>query len=810
MDQYPAKDSLEPESLKTCQLHGCGKCFSKFKGLEQHLHSAHGIPTHILHTHWIHHAFLRERRGGDDKQLGDQEAEYVDLAYDQGGAVDELHFRCKKCNGKVLHKQTCLQHMLQKHDLPKGTVQTWLTHKDGEKFRKLKRGSGEGVPEDRLYLAAAMHRHLVSQKPRPAECVDRPPATFLKPAPKYIASSGAPSSGHMSTELQEFRSSIDGLAKAFEAAAQRVGGVKRKRGKGELEVLGPEASINAKAAAWTTFEEEPDDARRYAWPLTSDISFSFDDFRTYLLKTKVMKEVSADAHVQKMQYFCGMWDFAGDDVHVDDVLLLGLLCNTYKSSLLAQFLELPILSPSLPTTRNLCAALCHYCNFLDLLCGKSKFKVAARTLAQLKAELLDPLRAKVHKERQAAAFRKGEWDAQRLQNLPPLPVLQKAIQETMLDLDTLWELHRDDAELKWQLKRAANVMMLGLTYTNSYAGRPGEWEELTRARVVEFLEGGGDVLVMHEHKTDKTFGKLGRFVPPGNVVAMQKVLDLHSTDCHLFLDPPKAGTKHVNAAELLKKWGHVYTPGHQHPGPTLQRKYFHTEAADEGNSGKAFQALCDMDGHSKKTGRSHYVVPNPKADAKVAAAVYKNFAGEPVAWPSEMDLADGRSRSMKRINACFFRSSKDVSTDDSDDDDDGDDNCHEVQVEAPDGEACLAGELLGLKETAQAKAAQAEGQDTSQQSAQAATGSNSQSEFAVPEGNLKMKSKDLSEGERLFISTMAEKIMGKTWSIGARNLPVLVVRNIRNVGLERGHLPEWVTENIIKHVAKTCPTDDLA
>jgi hypothetical protein len=54
-------------------------------------------------------------------------------------------------------------------------------------------------------------------------------------------------------------------------------------------------------------------------------------------------------------------------------------------------------------------------------------------------------------------------------------------------------------------------------------------------------------------------------------------------------------------------------------------KLFHTMHDDVDNKDKAFQFLCDMDGHSKKTGQKHYVCSNPKSDAKAAEAIYKRF-----------------------------------------------------------------------------------------------------------------------------------------------------------------------------------------
>ena len=135
---------------------------------------------------------------------------------------------------------------------------------------------------------------------------------------------------------------------------------------------------------------------------------------------------------------------------------------------------------------------------------------------------------------------------------------------------------------------------------------------MERADIEKLLIDGGNVLVMQKHKTECTYGALGRYIPPGNVEAMDRVLQVHPAECKLFLAPTSAEGKRVCASNLLARYGKIYTPGFQHPGPTLQRKYFHTEAFGESNQEKAFQMLADMDGHSVSTAKSTYVCVKPK------------------------------------------------------------------------------------------------------------------------------------------------------------------------------------------------------
>ena len=139
------------------------------------------------------------------------------------------------------------------------------------------------------------------------------------------------------------------------------------------------------------------------------------------------------------------------------------------------------------------------------------------------------------------------------------------------------------------------------------AGRPGEWESMERSDIERLLIDGGNVLVMQRHKTAHKYGALGRYIPPGNIEAMDRVLQVHPASCALFLAPTSATGARVCASNLLGRYGDLYTPGFQRLGPTLQRKYFHRKALDESNQGKAFQMLADMDGHSVSVAKSNYV-----------------------------------------------------------------------------------------------------------------------------------------------------------------------------------------------------------
>jgi len=122
-----------------------------------------------------------------------------------------------------------------------------------------------------------------------------------------------------------------------------------------------------------------------------------------------------------------------------------------------------------------------------------------------------PFQKRFNKEKLAQRSHKLSFDGERMGRLPPLDVIRDAVHESMVDLHTIFmTMQMKEGTLKPPLKFAVNVILIGLVYTNTFAGRPGEWETMTRKAAEDFVAGGGDVLEMPKHKTDYKYGTLGR------------------------------------------------------------------------------------------------------------------------------------------------------------------------------------------------------------------------------------------------------------------------------------------------------------
>jgi hypothetical protein len=88
----------------------------------------------------------------------------------------------------------------------------------------------------------------------------------------------------------------------------------------------------------------------------------------------------------------------------------------------------------------------------------------------------------------------------------------------MTDIHWLWQGLSAGQEASPNMRHAANTAMMGLIFMNSYAGRPGEWASLTRAKVEECLSSGQSFVAMDDHKTAVEYGTLGRHVSAGNAI----------------------------------------------------------------------------------------------------------------------------------------------------------------------------------------------------------------------------------------------------------------------------------------------------
>ena len=414
-----------------------------------------------------------------------------------------------------------------------------------------------------------------------------------------------------------------------------------------LEETVPPMAITEAARLWQPAPRNGQ--RRRPWPLPVVMRSGLADFISHLEVNQGLCPSTVYGHQRKLCQFLSLLELP------DVVSYIGVLAGLFASGLAADVMALPILDPANGTTSGILTSLVHLCKHALLTCARKNYAEASRYVAMLWDELLKPHQRRAHKQRRAALARQRAYDAQRVGHLPPKNAVPASLRDAMMDLFCIHLIYGSANGIPWQLKHAANVILMGLVYTTTYAGRPGEWQRLPFEAALELLATGSSVLVMQHHKTDSVYGELGRYVPPCLLEAMRLYSQLPRAGAVHFFQPCRAGAAAVQASNLLRKFGAVYFPGSQYPSATLLRKLFASAIEQEDNKEKAAQLVADMDGHSKAVARRHYVLSNPASDARLGQSLYKLMYGDPPAWPARADCLAAAGSCAERLREGFFR-----------------------------------------------------------------------------------------------------------------------------------------------------------
>ena len=840
MDDYPQKEQVRGRQMR-CHFQDCGKDFAHFRSLVAHLHARHGVAKDELAGHWVHAEYLRERRSA--AALGLREAEFVSVALDDEGAVDEKLCVCIPC-AKVIGKVSCAKHMVNVHSLPQEVVSKWCVRKDGDLLKRKRArayeeahlcftrawlASTSTAPEtgeeqeqevavddrdddetevvedqDESAEEALMGEEagVVSEDGGPFSC-----GKFAQPTAKYApralqqdtaaqsrAAANVAPAGAASTEASALSQTLLGqiasaLGRALSSGASSSGS--------QLEEAPPPVKFTPEALAWNVGAES-EDVRRSSWPLLPNRKVPMQSFFVYLVNAKGLEDLSAQGHLLRMTYFFGMFDLPTE--FSQEAFMAAL----FSSGAAEQWAALPIMSPERPTTRNMMTAVLHYVDFLILQCERRQHREACRCLNLLRADVLKPLCRRTLKARAIDENRLREEDAERLLKLPKAEVLREVVREAMIDLHHVWEDCRARGAPTLYNKGIANTIMIGLVFCNSYAGRPGEWTRLRRCQVEEMINDEMTLLTFKKHKTAWKYGSLGRHVPPGNRAAMAKMLDIHPATAELFFDPPRLETKLVSCNALLRRFSAVYAPEYQPIQATLMRKLFHSKALEEPTADRMFEELCKADKHSLKVGKRNYVAANAAQDARRTAAVYKVILGDPVSWPTAEELSAGKERSMARLQQWVSRMGRHAETgpcgaeqSDEGDEDDEEDEGHEPSEE---GEQKAEQGDEGEAEEVDARATRSKRKRIGE--GQWARGSGDAKKGEQTEGNKAAdvqangaQKAQLSEKQKLYIMTHCELL-------GCGVPSVAVMKDMLHQGVKNGSLPEGCTLEQVQGVCR--------
>lgn len=322
----------------------------------------------------------------------------------------------------------------------------------------------------------------------------------------------------------------------------------------------------------------------------------------------------------------------------------------FPQGLLAQLVNLDILHTSIPWTSKIIAG----CELLvDYLCIKAEDvddPDGVRLAEAFKKRYIVPLKKKLPQEKEHQLARRKELDGQRIKNLPPLDVRGEAVNSAIIDLNILCDENlaafQRTGKLSPAIRRAMNATIIGIMAYRTYPGRPGEWAKVPLSRVSECIEDKDSwYVIITDHKTKKTSGALGRYLPPEFKSVLEKFIRFSNPKKNQLLVPARKKTKHVRVDKCAIEFAAVYTPGHQYPEPTLIRKAVESEIAHPDNIVKADRMAksiphkagaqrsrklaAHMAGHDPRTGIKHYVMESgdPETDAYTSKAYIAEFVG---------------------------------------------------------------------------------------------------------------------------------------------------------------------------------------
>ena len=182
-------------------------------------------------------------------------------------------------------------------------------------------------------------------------------------------------------------------------------------------------------------------------------------------------------------------------------------------------------------------------------------------------------------------------------------------------------------------RQEINIAVVGIIYLNGIAGRSHEWQVMKASHVREQITKGRDFVTCTEYRTAKGDGELGKWLAPGTIEALRRVMELPSRGTDLLLEPPRGAPGCVRVNTYLEAFGAVYLPGYPAPGVKLLEMFYHSESRKLSNRDKILDASSRVDAPSAQVALDACTLRKPSDDAQLGKALFTLLMGEPVAFP---------------------------------------------------------------------------------------------------------------------------------------------------------------------------------
>ena len=143
---------------------------------------------------------------------------------------------------------------------------------------------------------------------------------------------------------------------------------------------------------------------------------------------------------------------------------------------------------------------------------------AIRFCTLARARFIDTLKKNRWEVGEARRMRRIELDMVRIANLPSIEQQNTIAHTAFLDMHIIYEAYIGEFEKNGEIpdivRRLLNAQSYGISTVRTFPGRPGEWDRMKLATILKCLSDPNQwFILVVDHKTFKSMGPLGRFMP---------------------------------------------------------------------------------------------------------------------------------------------------------------------------------------------------------------------------------------------------------------------------------------------------------
>ena len=406
--------------------------------------------------------------------------------------------------------------------------------------------------------------------------------------------------------------------------------------------------------------------RRFTWPCKlQDHSVVLTEVERHVRHATKKKGI-ADAYIGGIKQFFSIFECPADRNDPVDVFQA-----LYRDKLISDAMDLDLLHPSLTSTRRITDGLNVLIDFVVLVADDTDNAAVAKSANACKVRFIKPLRKKLADEKENQRARREKLDTVRLANLPSIPSRNEAAQRAMFDIAVVHaacaESYAATRTIENTARRFLNSAAYGISAYRTFLGRSGEWKRMQRSSIIACTEDAScSMILITDHKTKRTCGILGRYMPDDVKWAFKNLTDFGDASQDL-LYVPLSTSKYVQISKLGCDFASMYTPGKTEPEPTLMRKDCETAISDPANAEQASRMndrvktsdgadgakkkAAEMSGHSEKTQDKYYNLnaKNPREHAESARAYIEEFLGPTLVPPTQEVIAANAGRTAEII-----------------------------------------------------------------------------------------------------------------------------------------------------------------